>query len=667
MPRNCGSVLTGGVVTGMALDQTTREGVGDVQVQAQRMLDGTWSDIKKSVVSEEDGAYRLSGLAPGEYELSVPDAGDYAWMGAPFRIRVASEALVSGVDVLLDPGLELGGTVVDERNQPVSGARVLCMTESSFPSSRYARTVSDDAGRFKCRGFTRGQRILLRATTPDLESGYVGPFALLLPVGEGRRAVRVGAPEATVLSKDQLDSITIVAKSPADGILSGTVVDQTGKPLVAFINATSLVPGVGDGGARSDADGAFAITVATPGEYELTVAPRTDTIFPGVFWGLGQSAQTVKLRKGQSRTGLRLVYTDTSDDTGITIGGVVTDGRGAPIAGATVSASDELQAVGMIVQARSNPDGAFELKNLAQSSFEVSAAHRDYFVARIEGVRAGAQGIKLVLLAKPRVEGQVVNASSRQPITAFELAVQPVKPIPSYSPPDQSFQWIADPKGQFSSIIPEVPDPVLRVRAPGYETAEYDLSTVGAGQVVQGIVVALNPGALSVEGTVTDASGGPVAGASVYATDGLEGRAQTGGSPGAVSDQDGRFTLQALSESVREIVAIHSDYAPGSSPVELQPGQPAQVSIALAPGGVLEGTVREGGRPVSGATLSVFPRAGSRVETGDDGRYRISGLPAGEFTVMVRYPSDGLGERPPVGEGNVTIEPGRATELDFDM
>jgi hypothetical protein len=194
-------------------------------------------------------------------------------------------------------------------------------------------------------------------------------------------------------------------------------------------------------------------------------------------------------------------------------------------------------------------------------------------------------------------------------------------------------------------------------------------AVVRPGAVTE-LFVALPPG-IHVSGSVTDADGEPVAGATVRLGDGDSALALF---DAASTDEDGAYALR----DVREALWVDA-VAPGHPPswrfgVEDADGR-CVIDLALETlGGALEGTVTDpGGRPVAGAevafgvpTNSLRSRSSSwldqgvrlrRVRTDEGGGFRLEDLPVGTQSLMAR--AEGVGRF----DGDATIEGGRTTTL----
>jgi len=139
----------------------------------------------------------------------------------------------------------------------------------------------------------------------------------------------------------------------------------------------------------------------------------------------------------------------------------------------------------------------------------------------------------------------------------------------------------------------------------------------------------LEAGGNLIRGIVLDATGGTIAGALVSAAAG-------GMSPlgRTLSDTEGRFELRAAAAMV-DLTAT----APGYALAQLELVSPADdVHLVMAPGAVLTGRVLHADTKhgVAGASVTIRARDGvlARIPpaaTGDDGRFRVTGVPAGAY------------------------------------
>lgn len=173
-----------------------------------------------SAVSDRDGVYLIDGLPPGPYRLTARTTG-HPTPNAPFEATVVAgrEAVV---DIRLDAGGAIAGTVVDDRGRPIAGARVSARREQPRErriSFEHHSSLTRDDGGFELRGVRPG----------DYQVDIRPPWGRVDPRADGGKKVTVAA--------GQTASTRFVVKSMT-GVIRGKVVDSKGAPIVdAFVVA----------------------------------------------------------------------------------------------------------------------------------------------------------------------------------------------------------------------------------------------------------------------------------------------------------------------------------------------------------------------------------------------------------------------------------------------
>ena len=160
------------------------------------------------------------------------------------------------------------------------------------------------------------------------------------------------------------------------------------------------------------------------------------------------------------------------------------------------------------------------------------------------------------------------------------------------------------------------------------------------------LAIKLAPGGRTLTGTVSDATGGPIAGARIDAARSSSFAEAGDAVATATTGADGTYRM-TVAEGALQVAASSPDYAPQARRVEVGPAG-AVADFALVPGGVIEGVVRDerSHEPVAGA--SVLARRGAamllaetgarRAVTGSDGRFRLTGLRPGAWSLRAGDP-----------------------------
>lgn len=196
----------------------------------------------------------------------------------------------------------------------------------------------------------------------------------------------------------------------------------------------------------------------------------------------------------------------------------------------------------------------------------------------------------------------------------------------------------------------------IAASAEGHEPAATTLAVAAARDDRVRLVLAA--GGQTLTGTVTDMTGGVIAGARIDAAQ-LRLNAKVGGAIAvAFSDRDGRYKL-AVGAGAILVAASHPEYASQTRYVDLG-SSGATANFALVPGGVIEGVVRDGqtNQPVAGAVVRAsghssaleLAEANQRVGKADSGgKFRFAGLRPGGYELSAR--EGARCSRVPVGVG----------------
>ncbi|AGC45245.1 PDZ domain-containing protein [Myxococcus stipitatus DSM 14675] len=366
--------------------------------------------------------------------------------------------------------------------------------------------------------------------------------------------------------------------------------------------------------ATSDERGRFQLSNLAPGRYALTAeapgfSPRTLR-----FLQVPTSAELVVGLWGAG-----------------TLEGFVVGAQGQPVAGAEVLASGGPAPV----RATTSEGGGFAIE--VQAGTWVVTARQGASVGRIPGSLSVApgetlRGLTVTLGAASGLEGRVL-ASDGTPVREATLVASPSGATGELG------RATCGPEGAYRLELPPG-DYDVRAQAPGFAPTRVSAIVVPSGAFAP-LDVKLEATTAEVEGTVTNASGQPVAHAEVRAGP------REGFSRSTRTDEQGGYLLTGLAPGPTSVRARRDGAQGWASRVEtLKSGTRARVDLTLAESGIVQGRVTlASGEPVpEPAVVRAMPRGGAGgganmawTETDAEGLYRLE-LPAGVYQLTAVLP-----------------------------
>jgi protocatechuate 3,4-dioxygenase beta subunit len=303
------------VITGRIVDAATRDGIADARVillpvsSTGRGMSGPFDGRPPQALTDRDGRYTFENLAPGRYRINVQKTGF-----APLDNRGLEQMdIVAGqrreaADMVLQRGGAIAGTVLDERAQPLTGARVMALRRfplnpnirgnnaASPPPALVAQAEVNDLGEFRLFGLAPGEYIIAATTTTGVMAERTMPRETTLVPTYFPDTPDAAAAQTLALSSGQTHAgITIRMIAVPAFQVSGIVRNEAGTPVAnALVQLQSTeqstrVVGMMTNRNRihTDASGRFAITNVTTGSYMLSaqapiVTGRPDNRAAGV-------------------------------------------------------------------------------------------------------------------------------------------------------------------------------------------------------------------------------------------------------------------------------------------------------------------------------------------------------------------------------------------------
>jgi protocatechuate 3,4-dioxygenase beta subunit len=582
----------------------------------------------REVSTDATGGFRVEGLPPGGLVVSAAARGfSRATLRAPASGRRAEMVLV--------PGSSIAGVVSDPAGRPVAGAS-LRLEHETLPSPP-ARATSDARGRFEFAG--------LQAP---------GPFRLLALAAGLSPVMKVGL----TLERQAETRADLVV--PLGARVKGRLVDEAGLPLaarVAVVELLGVVPWQDVVQADAASDGRFTFDRLPEGAHVLVATGRG---------------------RAPARIPIEVAGTDEVDlgdlviETGLLLRGRVHDERGRGLAGAHVRVFQSVQGPPRPIEAETNDDGSFLLSGLSQGRTGLWIQASGF--ARVTmAAEAGREDVDVTLAAAGSIAGSVVDEADR-PVGSFQVTGErtddPIGIHEDVSTGDGRFRIEDVAPGRW----------VVQIGAPERSRSTPSAVTVEAERVTDVGKVRLTAG-LVLRGTVSDATGAPVAGASIVIQSAAGYEARRMGDPEAPiplpaasqTGTDGSFEARGLSPGSYRAIASHPDFVTGdSAPVELEAGRPSQEArVVLGRGGRLEGVVRRRAGPLAGARIDVAPIGGyasTRVSTmtDADGAFVFERVRPGDAYLLLTLPAPDPRSRSSV-TSSVSVREGETTRADLEL
>ncbi|MFT7487410.1 MAG: hypothetical protein ACI9F9_003271, partial [Candidatus Paceibacteria bacterium] len=615
--------------------------MGEVVVTAKGRKFGDSSRREHSATVKNDGTFRVA-FSKKTRKGWLSARGRYLYLPD----RVALDLSKVPADLVLEP--ELGGVVRGSLRAPLGMEWSEEAREGAVVNvNRWARGSSTSRG----DGVNSGGEFELQA----LPAGtYSMKVHVPLWADHTQQNVTVRAGEITPLE----------VPLKAGCSVAGRVVDAEDVPQVGIgveLTGTSEDESRIREFARTNDDGSFHLRGVPEGD--LTIITSTDDALPAKQ-ALGF------LRDGAARRDVVLRLSD-----GHSIEGVLRWEDGSPVSGGLVSVAQDREKVSRTmdfsdgVTEQTLPDGTFKITGLESSLCVVRGSAKSFrkedlekaaarklagkkarrlrprgptYMARMDDVAPGTQGLVLILVSGESLSGRVVDDQG-EGVSPFMLTASPVAGE-GFRDADAVNRLVVAVNGNFTVDGLKEGTWNVKVSADDHETSETVVVTIPGSAKIEMVANRL----ATVSGVVRGPAGDVISGADVWirrlkpdeeftaavisGSWGEETTTKQSGSFEAKDVRPGRLRVWAKAEGFASSLAQELQVAPG--------GQLEEVSLRLRPAARIRGQLFSSIQNRDGRVVTVRAQSGGsywdNVTTDDQGDFEVVGLDAGPYILSLQ-------------------------------
>jgi len=573
-------VYQAGMISGHLIDAATDDPVANATVKAKVTYGYSRTRMKDfTTTSGPDGSFGFPRIPSGQCILLGQAPGYLASIPDDYStFFLEPGGAQKDTDVYISRGGNVQGTVVDDSGQPIPDASVQLYVGSGSFTGLNVKTLhatTDGAGAFKFTKFPVGPGLQLYASASIF--GYAKQSSDLIN-----------------LSPMQPEAVTKITLT-AGGSITGRVTDAQGHPIpdATIAYASREFPGDPSSSGFSvlgDVNGYYRIDRCTPGVAVLTATRQ----------GYVKLARSVTVKDN-----VLLKNQNFKMAAGYGISGIVDDYRGKPIADARVVAYPLSGATGT---SRDTTDktGEFQIQDISLGKFRLEASfsiktadgNQSYTIIDPE-VSSNASGVAIDCDLEPQLSAKLggTDGSSINKFT-FELHSR------LNTQPTQLFRFNVTRSVRGASFFRVLKIPrglySLKITADGYETYETDDIIVGPSERTALPTIRLKP-ASTIKGRLVSATTGkPIKGAKIRVLD-PEKPDSTTVNRIELSNYDRQDIIEYLDSAYDQDLDLNPD--------------PLLRLIAKVRGNVM-----------------------TTVQSDFKGRFTISGIAAGEYSINIDHP-----------------------------
>ncbi len=605
----------GGSMSGRVLIAGSNE-----PVEGARVLVTDLMDVKKEGLSDKDGFYQVHGLSTKKINTFVSvQAKGFARLSNQ-KVKIPKDSNLENQDFLLQPTAIVIGMVVDGSGNPITGARVTAKRPN--PTTGYPIPAGADI------------------------SNEDGKFAIKVDAGEGTtlyastaRHLETSSEAFTIKPGEKFEAPNLVLTLGAT--VEGIVVAHDGTPVqgvMVKVRAEGETEFGYGKGASTNRQGKFTLNGLGAGTFDLqgTHSRFLDTVKAGV-----------KIEEGLITSGIRIVM-----ERGNALGGIVQDGEGQPVQGATIIVKEFFEGIKEHRKVTDN-EGRFLLESLRTSDpVSIEVTHRSFKDYLQEEVAINRTDLEIKLERLGAITGTVLGAGGA-PLTNF--SVKPTYIGDPASAPSRSRQEgrsFSVPNGTFNYEGVSSGAYKVSISAPGYAALVIDEVQVATGESVNLGELNLPEGGI-IDGIIVDATTGQALPGVKLKLGGVNTR-RSGVSRSSApkyemqTKPDGTFIFKGLPDAASISMRVELDGYINQTLTKintLDASTCRNLRIEMGIGGEITGIVTDAdGNAKKGVSVYLGGLGGLRGKTGvnrttrtdGEGNFRIEGLRPGTYRISAR-------------------------------